>query len=103
LELAKAMSALETTVRVSPEKQTLILAGEAAPRRDLADPRRPLTVVATPVEETRLLVHGTDRPVSSALVTLRSAITASHSAADAYVRTSALSLRARSSLIDIYA
>jgi hypothetical protein len=49
------MSALENTVRVSSEKQTLILAGEPVPQRGgIAGPRsfayidsqRPLTIIA---------------------------------------------------------
>jgi hypothetical protein len=44
------MSALEPTVRVNSEKQTLILAGEPVPRR-------PLTIVATPVDDPFLLVR----------------------------------------------
>lgn len=53
------MSALETTVRVTSEKQTLILAGEPVPQRFSynATPQRPLTVVATPVDEPLLIAQ----------------------------------------------
>ena len=72
------MSALENTVRVSSEKQTLILAGEPVPQltslsRDLISPR------------------SADRGNS-------------HGAAGAYARTQELaSASARSAIIDTYA
>jgi len=109
------MSALETTVRVSSEKQTLILAGEVIPRRDLsnsatdsglldASSRRPLTIVATPVEEPLLLVQESDGPAGSALMLRARNPGSAANPADAYVRTQALSsLRTRTLLVDIYA
>ena len=55
-------------MRVNSDNQTLILAGEAIPRRDLASlsanahgPNhgvRPLTIVATPADDTKLLARG---------------------------------------------
>ena len=91
------MSALETIVRVSPEKQTLILAGEMIPRR-------PLTIVATPVEEPMLLVRESDEPAGSALTLRTRNPSASANPADAYIRTQALSShRARTRLVDLYA
>jgi hypothetical protein len=109
------MSALETTVRVSSEKQTLILAGEVIPRRGLsnaasdsglldASSRRPLTIVATPVDEPMLLVQDSDGPAGSALMLHARSPGTSASPADAYVRTQALSSRrTRTPLVDIYA
>jgi hypothetical protein len=109
------MSALETIVRVSSEKQTLILAGEAIPRRGLsnsatdsglsdASSRRPLTIVATPVEEPMLLVQDSDGPAGSALMVHARHPGASANPADAYIRTQALSSRrTRTPLVDIYA
>ena len=109
------MSALETTVRVSSEKQTLILAGEAIPRRGLsnsearsglldASAQRPLTIVATPVEEPMLLIQESDEPAGSALMVHARNASSSANPADAYVRTQALSSRrTRTPLVDIYA
>jgi hypothetical protein len=55
-------------VRVNSDNQTLILAGEAIPRRDLASLSAnahglnhsgpPLTIVATPADDTKLLARG---------------------------------------------
>jgi hypothetical protein len=109
------MSALETTVRVSPEKQTLILAGEAVPQRGLANPRsgfalfdpnagRPLTLVATPVEEPLLLMGNAVQSASYSLVTLSRSTVPSRNPAAAYARTQALSSRhARAPIVDTYA
>jgi hypothetical protein len=91
------MSALETIVRVLPEKQTLILAGEAVPQRNLANPmlRRPLTIVATPADDTLLLMQDPHESTGSAVTS---------SPADAYLRTQALSARrSRTPLVDVYA
>jgi hypothetical protein len=103
--LAKAMSALENTVRVSSEKQTLILAGESVPQqravagaRSFAyiDSQRPLTIIATPVDDPRDLVspRSADRGNS-------------YGAAGAYARTQQLAIgsarSARSAIIDTYA
>lgn len=111
----KAMSALETTVRVSPEKQTLILAGEAVPQRGLSNPRsgfalfdpnagRPLTIVATPIEEPLLLVGDGVEASSSSLVPLQRGMMPSSNPAAAYARTQALSSRrARAPIVDTYA
>src|SRR5277367_745092 len=107
------MSALETTVRVNSEKQTLILAGEPLPRRSLTEstPRgvtytatalsRPLTLVATPVGEPLLIAQGGSEDVSPALSALSQSLVPSpgfadrgsaYSAATAYARTQQLSV-----------
>lgn len=78
-------------MRVSSEKQTLILAGESVPQRDPAS-RRPITIIATPVDD-RLAVSNrlTDRSNS-------------FSAASAYARTQELSANGgRKIIIDAYA
>jgi hypothetical protein len=92
------MSALEPTVRVNSEKQTLILAGEPVPRR-------PLTIVATPVDDPFLIVHGGSEAPSTELAILpRDRRSTGYSAANAYARTQELSLsRARTAIIDTYA
>jgi hypothetical protein len=105
------MSALENTVRVSSEKQTLILAGEPVPQRGvIAGPRsfayidsqRPLTIIATPVDDPMLLELTS---LSRDLISPRSADRGnSHGAAGAYARTQELaSASARSAIIDTYA
>jgi hypothetical protein len=95
-------------VRVNSEKQTLILAGEALPQRALVGTRagaeslaqivrsqRPLTIVATPADDTLLLIH------DNYAVTRRSR---GINAADEYARTQELSGgSARKTLIDTYA
>jgi hypothetical protein len=100
------MSALEPTVRVNSEKQTLILAGEPVPRR-------PLNIVATPVDDPLLIVQGGSEEPGSALSVLSRDLAPSHrfadrgtgySAANAYARTQELSLsRSRTAIIDTYA
>jgi hypothetical protein len=100
------MSALELTVRVNSEKQTLILAGEAGPRR-------PLTIVATPVDDPRLIGHGSSEEFSAELTVSPRHLVSSHrfadrgsaySAANAYARTQELSgSSARTAIIDTYA
>jgi hypothetical protein len=100
------MSALEPTVRVNSEKQTLILAGEPVPRR-------PLTIVATPVDDPLLIAQGGSEEPSSELTVSPRDLASSHrfadrgtgySAANAYARTQELSLsRARAAIIDTYA
>jgi len=83
------MSALEPCVRVNSEKQTLILAGEVVPRR-------PLTIVATPIDEPLLIdlapSYGfADRGIAS-------------NAATAYARTQQLTAgNSRTAIIDTYA
>jgi hypothetical protein len=105
------MSALETTVRVSSEKQTLILAGEPVPQRRMslagrsfADPdsQLPLTVVVTPVDDpTALETAAVARNLASAGNMPRGN---PRSAAGAYLRTQELSWNStRSALIDTYA
>jgi hypothetical protein len=102
------MSALETTVRVNSEKQTLILAGEPIPRQSLteATPRsfafgaaaasRPLTLVATPVDDPMLI----DLAPSTRFAQRGS----TYSAADAYTRTQQLTAgSSRAAIIDTYA
>jgi hypothetical protein len=100
------MSALETTVRVTSEKQTLILAGEEIPRRNLADVNssRPLTIVATRADETMLLMSDGAEAPGSALMPLSRTSALPPSPANAYLRTQALtSRRARAHLVDTYA
>src|ERR1700689_4307642 len=99
------MSALETTVRVNSERQTLILAGEPVPRR-------PLTLVATPIANPMLIVQSGFHEVSpeftpspqSPVPSLRFAERGStYNAANAYARTQQLSVgSARTAIIDTY-
>jgi hypothetical protein len=106
LYLAKAMSALETTLRVNSENQTLILAGEPVPRR-------PLTLVATPVAAPMLIVQsgfqelGTEFTASPQNLVLSSRFAdrgSTYNAVSAYTRTQQLSVAsARSAIIDTYA
>jgi hypothetical protein len=100
------MSALETTVRVTPEKQTLILAGENDPPRGRAnsDSHRPLTIVATRADETLLLMQDGDTPTGSALIPLPRNFPSHGSPANAYLNTQALTApRSPAHLIDVYA
>lgn len=119
------MSALETTVRVNSEIQTLILAGEAVPRRsaaqlgargfaNTASPlRRPLTIVATPVDDPKLIVQGDFEEVSLDSSALPRNLVVSYrvvdrgsafNAANAYARTQGLSVSsAHTAIIDTYA
>jgi hypothetical protein len=98
------MSALETTVRVNSEKQTLILAGEPVPRR-------PLTLVATPLGSPMLLVQsgfqelGTELTAAPQSPALRLAARGSaNNGANSYARTQQLtSGGARPAIIDTYA
>jgi hypothetical protein len=98
------MSALETTVRVNSEKQTLILAGEPVPRR-------PLTIVATPIGDPLLIVQGgSEAPRPELTVLPRNLVRtpgfpdrgSAYTAANAYARTQELS-SARTAIIDTYA
>lgn len=94
-------------MRVSSEKQTLILAGEAVPQRA---PSRPLTIVATPADVTLLLAQG-DQGLGTSQDTLLPPVPAfpsyrniSFGAAGAYARTQALSGGStRTAIIDTYA
>jgi hypothetical protein len=119
------MSALETTVRVNSENQTLILAGEPVPWRNLTEsnPRgfaytatespRPLTLVATPVDEPILIAQSGFEDISRAssamsqnLVPSRgpAARGSAYNAADAYARTQQLVVgSSRTAVIDTYA
>jgi hypothetical protein len=100
------MSALETTLRVNSENQTLILAGEPVPRR-------PLTLVATPVASPMLIVQSDFQELSMELSASPQSLVPSGFAADrgsaysavsAYIRTQQLSVgSARSAIIDTYA
>jgi hypothetical protein len=100
------MSALETTVRVNSEKQTLILAGEPVPRR-------PLTLVATPVANPMLLVQSGFEEVGAGLNPVPQSLIplprlaergSAYSAANTYARTQQLtSGGARAAIIDTYA
>ena len=109
------MSALETTVRVNSEKQTLILAGEPVPQRfayNAASSRNPLTLVATPVDDPPLIAQRGLEDTEPTLTTLPGYLGASAGLADrgafgavaAYARTQQLSVgNARSAIIDTYA
>jgi len=98
-------------VRVSSEKQTLILAGEPVPQRGAVaatrsfaniHSQRPLNIIATPVDDPMLLELTS---LSRDLVSRRSADRGnSYGAAGAYARTQALAGgSARSAIIDTYA
>jgi len=107
-------------VRVNSDKQTLILAGEAIPRRDAANDGRPLTIVATRADDTMLLPQ---RPAAfgetnSSLMSIAlaegqktlarsryaSARGSSFSAVNEYARTQdLLGDGARTAIIDTYA
>jgi hypothetical protein len=119
------MSALETTVRVNSENQTLILAGEPVPRRSLTESNpndfaygatgspHPLTLVATPVDEPMLIAQSGFEDVSRALSTMPRNLIPSRGfadrgsayiAVDAYARTQQLAIgSSRTSIIDTYA
>src|ERR1700691_1272931 len=100
------MSALETTLRVNSENQTLILAGEPVPRR-------PLTLVATPVAAPMLIVQGGFQEFSTEITASPQSLVLSSTFADrgsayhavsAYTRTQQLSAgSARTAIIDTYA
>jgi hypothetical protein len=112
-------------VRVSSEKQTLILAGEPVPRRGVSESavrgfaysisvmRRPVTIVATPVEDPMLIVQGGTEEVSLESAALPRNLVAAErmtdrgsaaTAANAYARTQELSgSSARAAIIDTYA
>jgi len=93
-------------VRVSSEKQTLILAGEAVPQRPLP---RPLTIVATPADVTLLLAQGdeTSRSFENALRPAAGFLShknISYGAVGAYARIQALAVgNSRTAIIDTYA
>jgi hypothetical protein len=95
-------------VRVSSEKQTLILAGESVPQRDPAS-RRPITIIATPVDDPKLLVQRDYEPSGSlpqslAVSNRLTDRSKSFSAASAYARTQELSAGGgRKIIIDAYA
>jgi hypothetical protein len=92
-------------VRVNSERQTLILAGEPVPQR-------PLTLVATPVGDPKLIVQSVFQEVGSEF-TVPQSFVASHrfaeggsiyNAVSAYARTQQLSVgSARTAIIDTYA
>jgi hypothetical protein len=99
------MSALETTLRVNSENQTLILAGEPVPRR-------PLTLVATPVAAPMLIVQGGFQELSAEFTASQSLDSSNrfadrgstYNAVSAYTRTQQLSVgSARTAIIDTYA
>ncbi len=108
------MSALETTVRVNSEKQTLILAGEPVPQRFSynATPQRPLTVVATPVDDPLLISQPGLDDLSPDVMNLPGYLAPSalpaergtYGAVAAYARTQQLSAgNPRLAIIDTYA
>lgn len=95
----------ENAVRVSSEKQTLILAGEAVPQRPAP---RPLTIVATPADVTLLLAQGDEMSRSFENTVPAPAFLShrniSYGAAGAYERTQALAVgNSRAAIIDTYA
>jgi hypothetical protein len=103
-------------MRVNSDKQTLILAGEAIPRRDAARSSAPLqTLVATRADNTMLLAHGDSASPAMALATggqntlersgyLPSARSFSFNAANEYARTQdSWGTGIRSTTIDTYA
>lgn len=87
-------------MRVSSEKQTLILAGEPMSQRGQ---QRPLTLVATPVDAPLLLSRDFEASENGvAAMALQPG--SSPNAASAYARTQALSgARGRTAAIDLYA
>jgi hypothetical protein len=105
------MSALETTVRVNSEKQTLILAGEPVPQRfayGASPSRRPVTLVATPVDDPKLIVqHGFEVPRDFAGFPELTALPrngGAYNAAVAYARTQQFAVgSSRTAIIDTYA
>ena len=110
------MSALETTVRVNSEKQTLILAGEPEPRRfayNAASLQPPLTLVATPVDDPLLIAQSGREDVGAYAAAVPRNLVPSASfadrggsaydAANAYARTQQLFANSRSAIIDTYA
>ena len=117
------MSALETTLRVNSENQTLILAGEPVPQRAAAESafrgvantpsvlRQPLTIVATPVDDPKLIqadfeeVRDSSALPRNLLAPYRVVErTSAFNAAGAYARTQALSVAsAQHYAIDTYA
>lgn len=101
-------------MRVNSEKQTLILAGEPVPRRFAynATPQRPLTLVATPVDEPLLIAQPGLEDLSADVMTLPGYLVPSAGPADrgaygavvAYARTQQLSVgNQRRGIIDTYA
>jgi hypothetical protein len=100
------MSALETTVRVNSERQTLILAGEPVPQRfaySTSLSRHPLTLVATPVDDPKLIAQGGFQASSPELIAWPRSRSV-HNPAIAYARTQQLAVgRARAAIIDTYA
>ena len=111
------MSALETTVRVNSEKQTLILAGEPETRRfayNVTSSQRPLTLVATPADDPMLIAQSRLEDLGGASVTAvpRNLVPSAsfadrggaYNAANAYARTQQLFAdNTRSAIIDTYA
>jgi hypothetical protein len=86
-------------VRISSEKQTLILAGESIPRRDLARAGSPLTPVATRADDA-----GPSTRTGLSWFNQNTAVHSAFNAANAYARTQDLSaLSARMPIIDTYA
>jgi hypothetical protein len=98
------MSALETIVRVNSENQTLILAGEPVPRR-------PLTLVATPVADPLLIAQRGFQEVNEFASSTQSLVPShrfdrgsAYGAVSAYAQTQQLSVGSgRSAIIDTYA
>ena len=96
----------ENAVRVTSEKQTLILAGEAVPQRPAP---RPLTIVATPADVTLLHAQGDEMSRSFEYIlhpapAFLSNRNVSYGAAGAYERTQALTAgNSRTAIIDTYA
>lgn len=104
-------------MRVSSEKQTLILAGEPEPRRfvyNAASLQRPLTVVATPVDDPMLIAQSGREDAGSYAIAVPGNLVppvssfahrggSAYNAAHAYARTQQLFADTRSAIIDTYA
>ncbi len=91
-------------MRVNSEKQTLILAGEPVPQRfayPAASSLPPLTLVATPVEEPRLIAPSSFEDAGLAAASFAGRGRA-YDAAGAYARTQQL-FTGRRAIIDTYA
>src|SRR5579862_1963064 len=103
------MSALETTLRVNSENQTLILAGEPVPQRAAESAfrgvantpsvlRQPWTIIATPVDDPKLIQADFEEVRASSALRRNLAPyrvverTSAFNAAGAYARTQALSV-----------
>ena len=102
-------------MRVNSERQTLILAGEPVPQRfayNASPSQPPLTLVATPIDDPKLIVQAGFEGLSPAFSASPRNIVSSDRRADrggaygavaAYARTQPSSGNARTAIIDTYA